>query len=240
MKRGRERKLLNSVIYILWLFSMALAGFFVPYLINNISFFRIKTLHIEGLETIPPHVVVEEVKNLKNNWLFINSGILMKNLNKTTGNSISKIQIIRAFSSEGVELRVRVTERKPMFMVVEDDKAYFFDENGVQFYSPYINTANPIVYAHRADLIANNFENIKSIIKSMHADIREMYITNLETIIYTKKGLKITLPSPFLLNENIIRNLVKIYADYNIIGVEMKEIEMNTEGFVVIKGEKKR
>lgn len=240
MKKGREKKWLKVAIYILWLFSMALGGFFVPYFINNISFFRIKTLHIEGLETIPPDVVVEEVGNLKNNWLLINSRVLMKNLNKATGNSVSEVKISRSFSSEGVDLKVNIRERKPIFMVVEDDKISFFDENGIKFHSPYIKAARTVIHTHRIDIVSENFENIKNIVKSIDEDIREIYITKLGTTIYTNKGLKIMLPPPFLLNEKLIHSVTKIYADYNIIGIEVKEIEMNMEGLVVVRGGKKK
>ena len=75
---------------------MALAGFFIPHFTDNISFFKIRVLQVEGLETIPPHVVAEEVKKLKNNWLFINKYVLLKNINTSTGNAVKDIEITRS------------------------------------------------------------------------------------------------------------------------------------------------
>ncbi|MEN3029127.1 MAG: hypothetical protein ABDH29_07985 [Aquificaceae bacterium] len=238
MKEGRREKWLGYIISLLWIFSMALAGFFVPHFTDNITFFKVKALYIEGLETVPPDVVVEEVRNLKNNWLFINSDILLKNLNAATGNSISDLKVRKIFNSRGVELEIKVKERKPIFTAIQEDTVIFFDEGGTQFRSPYIDTVNPVVYTHNIHIIQENFENIRNIIHKINSDLKEIYVTNLGTIIYTKEGVKVTLPPLFSLSENLVENVAKLQKDYNI--TDMKEMEINTEGLVIIRGEKRR
>lgn len=239
MKTVKKKRWLGYIISILWIFSMAIAGFFIPYFTDNISFFKIKALHIEGLENIPSEVVVEEVRKLKNNWLFINRTILLKNINKTTNNSISNLEITRSFSSNGVELKVKIEERKPVFTAIKDEDVVFFDESGAQFYSPYIPPANPTVYTHEIDLITRNFANLKNLIDLIGADLKEVYVTNLATIAYTGDGVKITLPPLFLLNRNLVENVARIRMGYNI-NLDMKEMEISTEGIVIIRGEKER
>ncbi|MDW8032621.1 MAG: hypothetical protein RMH93_03645 [Aquificaceae bacterium] len=236
--RREKKKWLGYAISFLWLFSMALVGFFVPHFTDNIPFFKVKALYIEGLETIPPDVVAEEVKNLKNNWLFINSDILLRNLNSATGNSISDLKVRRIFSKGGVELEIKIKERKPIFTVIEDGTVTFFDEMGIQFWSPYMDTVNPVVYTHDIDMIEKNFESMKNIIHKINLDLNEIYVTNLGTIIYTKEGLRLTLPPLFFLSKNLVENVARLQINYNIIDV--KEMEINTEGLVIIRGEKRR
>ncbi len=218
---------------------MALLGFFMPYFTDNIPFFKIKTLQIEGLETVPPHVVVDEIRALRNNWLFIRKDILLNRLNESTKNAIKDLNIERSFSATGVDLKIEIKERKPLFQVIGDDVKVFFDEDGVQFKSPYINTPIPLIYTYDLDFIDQNFKNIKELVKLMKPDIRECYVTDLNTIVYLKDGTKVILPPPFLLDVNLLNHLMKLHENYNI-GTDMQEVEINMEGLVIIRSEKRR
>lgn len=237
MKEGRRGKWLSYFLLVLWLFSMALAGFFVPHFTDNIPFFKIKVLRIEGAETIPPQLIVEEVKKLKNNWLFINESALLKNINNNTGNAVKSIDIKRIFSSNGVELKIIIKERKPLFYVISNGFKVFFDEDGIMFQSPYVNTSNPLVHTHDIKLIKENFENIKDLISLLNKDLKEVYITTLATITYLKGGVRIILPPPFLLDEGLLERVAKLLKDYNI-DMYAKELEISEDGLVIIRGGK--
>ncbi len=239
MREKKWGKGLKYFLSFMWLSSMALLGFFMPYFTDNISFFKIKTLQIDGLETIPSYVVVDEIRALKNNWLFIRKYIFLDRLNKSTKNAIEDLNIERSFSTRGVELKVEIRERKPLFQVISGDVRVFFDDDGVQFQSPYINTPIPLIYTYDLDFIKQNFKNIKELLKLMKSDMRECYITELNTIIYLKDGTKIILPPPFLLDINLLNYLMKLRKNYNI-GMDMQEVEINIEDLVIIRGEKKR
>lgn len=235
-----KKVLLNYLITLVWLLSMGLGGFFVPYLTDNIDFFKIKTLHIEGLETIPPQVIVEEVSNFKNNWLFINKRTFLNNINARTGNAVKDISIKRIFSSRGVELKITVKERKPVMVVFEGETYYFFDEEGTVFRSPYIKTFRPVVYTYNIKLIESNFHNLKRIIEyfgTAISTIQDIYVTNINTIVYTENGLKINMPPLFMLDERKIANIAKLFKEYNI-PMNAKEIDVSIEGMAVLKLEK--
>ena len=239
MREKKWGKGLKYFLSFIWLSSMALLGFFMPYFTDNISFFKIKTLQIEGLETIPSHVVVDEIRALRNNWLFIRKDILLNRLNESTKNAIKDLNIERSFSARGVDLKIEIEERKPFFQAISGDTKVFFDEDGVQFKSPYINTPIPLIYTYDLDFIKQNFKNIKELVELMKSDIRECYITDLNTIIYLKDGTKIILPPPFLLDINLLNYLMKLRGNYNI-GMDVQEMEINMEDLVIIRGEKKR
>ncbi|MDW8096225.1 MAG: hypothetical protein RMI51_05430 [Aquificaceae bacterium] len=238
-KHVKKKRWFGYAISALWISSMAIAGFFTPYFIDNISFFKIRALHIEGLENIPSEVIVEEVRKLKNNWLFINRAILLKNINDVTNNSVSNLELSKNFSSGGVELKLKIEERKPIFTAIKDDEVVFFDKSGTRFYSPYIPHTNLIVYTHEIELINKNFENLKNLVDIIGDDLKEVYITNLATIAYTEDGVKITLPPLFLLNRNLVENVAIIRMGYNI-NLNIKEMEINTEGVVIIRGGEER
>ena len=238
MKEGRRGKWLSHFLLALWFSSMALAGFFLPYFTDNISFFKIKALHIDGLESIPPQVIVEEVKKLKNNWLFINKNILMSNINKNTGNAVKDIEITRIFSKNGVELKLSVKERKPVFSVINNEVKIFFDEDGVMFQSPYINYHTPTIYTYSVELINKNFAIMKDLIKLLDSSgtLTDVYATELSTIAYFKGGTKLILPPLFLIDGGLLKHVAKLLKDYNI---DMyKEIEISKEGLVIIRGGK--
>lgn len=238
-KTGRQGKWLGYFLFVLWLFSMGLSGFFIPYFTDNIDFFKIKTLHIEGLETIPPEVVVDEITKFKNNWLFINSTVLLKNLNNKTKNSVKNAKIERIFSKKGVELRVFIEERKPIATVIKDDVVYFFDKDGDIFQSEYIKVVKPLVYTHDLELVSKDFNNLKALIEIVGHHLEELYATNLNTIAYTNYGLKIIMPPVFLLDKQILENVVDALKVYNI-DMNAKELDVNIQGLVIIRGVRAR
>lgn len=238
-KVGKGGKLFRFLLAIIWLFSMALGGFFAPYFVDNIDFFKIKALHVEGLETIPPQVVVEEVGSFKNNWLFINERSLLKELNSRTGEAVKEVKIERVFSSRGVELRMTIKERKPLFVVFDGEKRYFFDEEGVAFSSPYLKVSGPIVYAQDVRLVKENFQTMKRLLDSIGPVVEDIYLTRLGTIVYTKQGLKISLPPLFLLEDRLVRRVAQIIKEYNI-PMDAEEVELSSENIAVIKLRKER
>ncbi|RMH03408.1 MAG: cell division protein FtsQ, partial [Aquificota bacterium] len=136
-KRGRGKRLAGYLIAVLWLFSMGLAGFFAPYFTDNIPFFKVKRLYLDGLKTIPPQVVADEVSKFRKNGLLIGERVLRDALNQRLGNAVERVQIEKHFSREGVELKVYIKEREPFITVVKDNELMFLDSNGVLFKNPY-------------------------------------------------------------------------------------------------------
>ncbi len=238
-KTGRQGKLIGYILSILWLSSMGLSGFLFPYFTDNIDFFKIKALHIEGLETIPSEVIVDEIRKFKNNWLFIDNTTFLRSLNNKTGNSINSVKTDRVFSTKGVELRIFVEERKPIVTMIKDDLVYFLDENGTVFQSQYMQVVKPVVYTHDIELVKRNFNNLKMLIDLTGGNLGEIYITNLNTVAYTIEGLKINMPPIFLLNRQTLQNVIDVFKIYNI-DMKTKELDLNMEGIVIIRGEKIR
>lgn len=219
---------------VVWFLSMAMAGFFTPYFTDNIPFFKVKALHLQGLETIPPEVVAQEVSKLKNNWLFISEGVLLKNLNQATGNAVSSLDLSRSFRKGGVELIVSLQERRPFFSLVKDGELLFFDERGVPFSSPYLQAVEPLIYAHDTELVKQNFHKIKSLLDTMGREVEEIYLTEISTVVYTKDRVKIVLPPPILLQEELLRKIAKLRKNYNLV-LNVKEMEVSTEGLIIVR-----
>lgn len=213
---------------------MALTGYFIPYFTDNISFFKIRTLHIEGLETIPPQIVANEIEALRNNWLFIRKDILLDRLNKSTKNAIKDLDIERTFSGSGVDLKIKIKEREPLFQVISGNTKIFYDDEGSQFQSIYINAPIPLIYTHDINFINKNFKNVKELMKL--SNIKEVYITELNTIVYLKDNLKLILPPIFLFDKNLLNYLIKLRENYSM-GTGVQEMEINRD-LVIIRGER--
>lgn len=236
----RHRKLFNYIFSTLWIFLMSILGFFLPFFIDNIDFFRIKTLYVEGIETIPPEIVVNEIKQIKNNWLFINSSMLLHNLNSRTGNSINNVKIDRIFTSRGVELKITIEERKPIITVIKDDSVFFFDEHGVLFQSSYIELFHPLIYAHDIEFLRDNFANLRGLIDVMGSSLEEIYITNLKTVVYTKNKIRIVMPQLSLLNKQYLEYIKYVFEAQDIDSMNIREIELNIDGMLILKEGKSR
>ncbi|RMH80462.1 MAG: hypothetical protein D6674_04350 [Acidobacteria bacterium] len=230
-KKGR---FVEYALAILWLFSAGLGGFFVPHFTDSIPFFKVKRVYVEGTETIPPALIAEEISRLKNNWIFINSGILFSNINKKTGNAVKNVKLERIFTREGVELRVKIEERKPFVTVIRDGDVIFFDRDGFSFQSPYTDQTEPLFYTHDLELIKENFDSVKYIMEVIGRveHISEAYVTNINTLIYTKEGLKIVLPSLVSLEKEDVNRILKVYN----IGMGVREIDLSNHGFAIIRG----
>ncbi len=144
------------------------------------------------------------------------------------------VKIDRVFSIEGVKLKIFIEERKPIFTVIKDDTIYFFDKNGVLFQSEYMKVVKPLVYTHDIELVMKNFNKLTMLINSLEKELREIYITDLNTIAYTQEDLKIVMPPIFLLNEQLVRNLIDTFKAYNI-NMSVKELDLSIEGLVIIR-----
>lgn len=233
--KGRGKRLTKHFITVLWLFSMGLAGFFAPYFTDNIPFLKVKKLYLEGLETIPPQVVVEEVKRFRNNGLLISEGILLDALNQRLGNAIESVLIKKHFSRDGVELRVLIKEREPFITVVKEKEFVFLDSNGVPFKNPYLLPKEPFLYTYDFELVKRNFSRLKFLVESIGVAMepREIYITELNTLLYSHDGVRVILPSLFMLEKDTIESLAKVY--HNISMTDIKEIEVYNDKTVIMR-----
>jgi cell division protein FtsQ len=234
-KAGRRHAVIGYILVAAWIFSMALAGFFMPVLMDTLPYFRVKAIQVEGNRVIPAYVFSKAALELKNNWLFITEGRLLALLNVLTGNSVEEVKIDRTFQKDGVVLKVRVKERVPFLTVIEGEKAIFFDEKGVPFFNKYFTPQKPYVYAPSMDPVKENFSTVKKLMdvcKRHLSHVDSIYISELNTLIYMSNGSKILLPVLQQIGDATLRRLDSIYN----ISMEAKEINLTTEGMAIIKG----
>lgn len=231
-KAGRRHAGIGYVLAFVWISSMALGGFFMPVLIDTLPYFKIKAIQVEGNVAIPTYVFSKAVGELKNNWLFVSEKRLLTVLNALTGNSVEEVKIDRYFQTEGVILKIRVKERKPFLTVIEDKKILFFDDKGVPFLSQYYAPQKPYIYANQ-NLIKNYFSALKKLVDiCKSSQVNSIYLTDMNTLIYTTNGSKILLPPLQQIDDVALKRFESIYN----ISMEAKEIDLTTEGMAIIKG----
>ncbi len=234
-KAGRRHAVIGYILVAAWIFSMALAGFFMPVLMDTLPYFRVKAIQVEGNRVIPAYVFSKAALELKNNWLFITEGRLLALLNVLTGNSVEEVKIDRTFQKDGVVLKVRVKERVPFLTVVEGEKMIFFDRKGVPFFYKYFTPQRPYIYSQSVDLVKENFSILKSLVdicKEHLWHVDNIYLSESDTVIYGNNHTRILLPAIEQISDTTLKRLSSIYN----ISMEAKEIDLTTEGIAVIKG----
>ncbi len=241
MKKERKRRwvaVLEITLALLWLISMALAGFFFPGFLTSLPVFKIKEIQIYGTNSIPPSAISSSVYQVsKNNWLFLDSKRLLAKANELTNNSLKDIKIERIHSLDGARVNVYVQERVPIAYVVHDNSLMMIDKQGELFYNPVIENKLPIIYTFSLDYIKKyhtNLNNLVEYIKNMGFSVYEVYVTDRNTIIYISGG-RMVLPPLSQISPLVLDRMKKIY---NKIGIGKTDVLITSENIAVIKEEK--
>jgi cell division protein FtsQ len=239
-KEGKRRwvAVLETTLALVWLIAMALAGFFFPGFLTSLPTFRIKEIHIYGANSIPPSAISSSVYQVsKNNWLFLDSKRLLARANELTNNSVESVKIKRIPSLDGARVNVYVQERVPIAYVVHDNSFMMIDKQGELFYNPAIENKLPIIYTFSFDYVKKHYTNLNNLvesIKDMGFSINEVYVTDMNTIIYASGG-RIILPPLSQISPLVLDRMKKIY---NKIGMEKMDVLITSENMAVIKEEK--
>ncbi len=154
--RGKQKEknskwnILKQSLPFIWLLLFGLFSFFAPFLIDSISFFKAKAVNVYGDQTIPPQVVAEAIGAYKRNWLFMNASGIKDKLEKLTGNAVASVAVrkdLKGILNNDVVVDVYIKERKPIAVVVNQNKSYLMDDKGNLFDKKYFNTKNlTIIY----------------------------------------------------------------------------------------------
>lgn len=210
-----RRYIASYIFIIVWFFLISISSFFFPYVIDSIPILKIKSIKIEGLEIIPAYVISTAIsEGVKNNVLFLytHKKRLMEKLNDLSGGAIKEIQIYPSFSLEGCDVKIAVKERKVYATVIAENSIFFFDSEGFKFGSKYHQITEPIIYTSDISLVEEYFSVIKQVVDTLNINykVANMYVTDVSTIIYTKEGVKISIPPIFAISESLIDKIGKL------------------------------
>lgn len=142
-KKQSKWTLLKQALPYIWLLLFGLFSFFAPFLIDSISFFKAKTINVYGDKTIPPQVVASAIGIYKKNWLFMNASGIKEALEKATGNGVASVAVekdLKGVFNHDVVVNIYIKERKPIAVLVNQDKSYLIDDEGNIFSKKYFNT----------------------------------------------------------------------------------------------------
>jgi cell division protein FtsQ len=229
---------LEVALALVWLIAMALAGFFFPGFLTSLPVFKIKEIQIYGANSIPPSAISSSVYQVsKNNWLFLDSKMLLAKANELTNNSLKDIKIERIPSLDGARVNVYIQERVPIAYVVHDNILMMIDGQGELFYNPAIESKLPTIYTFSFDYIKKyhtNLNNLVEHIKDIGFSINKVYVTDRNTIIYISGG-RMVLPPLSQISQLVLDRMKKIY---NKIGMGKMDVLITSENMAVIKEEK--
>lgn len=234
-KRKGYKKYTLYLISLLWIISMGVLGFMLPFFIDSTSVFKASKILIYESKYIPRGKIEEAILQLGGNWLFTTEGILKDILKRKVGNIIEYVDIDREITREGIVLKIRVKEKEPVAIVKENAKVYLIDKDGQIL--PYLNPKGkyPVIYTDDINKVTNYFSHLyKSLISKF--DIREAYITNNKFVLYLKnRNIKIILPAAEDLENNIVRNIEKVLFIINSEGIANAIIDLRFNKFASIK-----
>ncbi len=232
----RKIKIYTGVLLgLLWIASMAVLGYTLPFFLDNINFFRAKKIVVYKSEYINDKKIEEVLAHFNWNWLFIKESTIEKLLNKSLGGIIRDVNIDRDITKEGIVLKIRVYEKEPVAVVKENDKIYLVDEEGNILPYRYIKDKYPVIFTNNIDNLKEKFvffyENILS-----RSRIRETYVSDNKIILYlTDPNVKLLLPPLEALNSAVIE---RYYSVINIIrssNLENVSVDLRFKKFASLK-----
>ncbi|WP_448588177.1 cell division protein FtsQ/DivIB [Thermocrinis sp.] len=233
-KKGWKSKLEYSLAFV-WLTAMALAGFFLPGFLSSIPLFKIKDIQVSGVQTISPEVISKACYQAsKNNWLFLSPKRILAEVNALTENSIEYVKVDKELHWNGAKVYLTVQERAPIASVVHDVNVLMLDRTGEFFYNPAMENSVPVVHTFSFDYVKKSFPNLKAFIdyiKEMELNIKEIYVTDRNTIAYIS-GSKVVLPPLSRLDSQTFYRIKKVY---NELGMKSTDVLMISRGMAVVK-----
>ncbi len=217
-KRGkgdkRLKKFVGYVAVISWFVSMAFMGFYFPSFVDNSPIFKVSRVDIEGNNLIPESEIRPIVERLGNNWLLLSKEHILNILRRHTGNAIEDILIEKSFSTNGVSLKVKLKERKPVAVISIEGHLSLLDKNGELFPVKYVDVESyPVIYT--THLNKQFFPNFYTYVMREldNLELREVYISEDKVTLYMGKGnkLKVILPPIEFINSTVSERLKILY-----------------------------
>ncbi len=234
---GKSRiKIYTGVLLgLLWIASMAVLGYTLPFFLDNINFFKAKKIEVYKSRYINDKKIEEVLAQFNWNWLFLKESTVKKLLNESLGGIVKDVSIDRDITKEGIVLKIKVYEKEPVAIIKENNKIYLVDEKGNILPYRYINGKYPVIFTNNIDNLREKFvffyENILS-----RSNIRETYVSDNKIILYlTNPNVKLLLPPLEALNSAVIE---RYYSVINIImssNLENVSVDLRFKKFASLK-----
>lgn len=237
-KDGKLTFLRNAFPFIFIVF-VGLTGFFMPYFIDSIPFFKAKKIVIYGNQNIPLNLIAKGIDVYKGNWLFMSESGIKKSLEDMTGNAVASVVLKKHFSKNGVDVDIFIKERKPIAVLVDGNKTYLIDKDGDIFEKTFFNTNGlMVIYTYNLDKFQKDF---KMWIKPIYFYLdkyskKDIFITD-SGIVVSLNDINAELILPFTgsYTENELEKRISFIASYPSSYLANKIIDLRYDKFIVVK-----
>ncbi len=234
---GKSRiKIYTGVLLgLLWIASMAVLGYTLPFFLDNINFFKAKKIVVYKSKYINGKKVEEVLAQLNWNWLFLKESTVKKLLNESVGGIVRDVNIDRDITKEGIVLKIKVYEKEPVAVVKENNRIYLVDEKGNILPYRYIKDRYPVIFTNSIDNLREKFvffyENILS-----KSSIRETYVSDNKIILYlTDPNVKLLLPPLEALNSAVIKRYESVINIIRSSNLENVSVDLRFKKFASLK-----
>ncbi|MCS7083610.1 MAG: hypothetical protein NZL90_01320 [Aquificaceae bacterium] len=235
MRREKRKFRLSKYLEFLLVFTILGAMFYMPSATDNVEFFRARTLYLTGLETVPSELVKDAVSELRANWLLISEENLSSRLNQRCGNCIKSVSIDRSFSKEGVDLVVKITERKAFVAVLDNNGLGYYDDTGFRFSSLFVKYDGIVIFTKDRSLVERNFDGVNLLVSNLgntKLQLSEAFADRQMTIIRLKDGSRVILPPLFELSRETLRKVLLIESMVD----SPSEFDLIHDRMIIVRG----
>ncbi len=220
---------------LLWIASMAVFGYTLPFFLDNINFFKAKKIVVYKSRYINDKKIEEALARFNWNWLFLKESTIKKLLNESVGGIVKDVNIDRDITEEGIVLKIRVYEKEPVAVVKENNRIYLVDEEGNILPYRYIKDKYPVIFTNNIDNLREKFvffyENILS-----RSSIRETYVSDNKIILYlTDPNIKLLLPPLEALNSAVIKRYESVINIIRSSNLENVSVDLRFKKFASLK-----
>lgn len=211
LREERAKRLFSVLLFVAWISFMAFAGMFIPSLIHQLPFFKIKEIEVSGNYKVDFEAIKETIEELSVSLKGLDEKSLTEALNERFEGRVKKVYMNRNITLAGIEVKLKIIERVPVAKVKLGNSFMLIDGEGVLFPAVSERELNlPEVRTHDVEVLQNHFYRLYDSIKSVKLPIQRIDVKP-DRVVLVLKNKKAILPPLELLPGNISGRLKMIY-----------------------------
>ncbi len=222
-------RIFTALLISSWFGFMALAGFFIPSFISQLSLFRVKEVVVEGIERIDVSLIRETIEELEIDPLFLDEEELLSLLSVRSQGRVKRVFISKDLGLGGISLRVRVVEREPVARVSFGGGRFLIDAEGVLF-KPLEGdpTDLPLITTYDIDLLQEHFPRFYTLILSFRFPVERIYVKK-DRVVVKMNGKTVTLPPLDTLPDAVSDRIKMIY------NLQEEKVDLRYDRFILVR-----
>jgi len=227
--RKKGRRIFTALLISSWFGFMALAGFFIPSFLSQLPLFRVKEIVVEGIDRIDVSLIRETIEEMETDPLFLEEEELLSVLSIRSQGRIKKVFLSKDLGLEGISLRIRVVERKPVARVLFGGGQFLIDAEGVLF-KPLAGDPSdlPLITTYDLDVLQEHFPRFYTLILSFRLPVERILVKK-DRVIVKMEGKTVILPPLDTLPDAVSDRIKMIY------NFQEEKVDLRYDRFILVR-----